>query len=530
MGDFDYVIAGAGSAGCVLANRLSADPRARVLLVEGGPRDLSPYIRIPRGFAKLMAHPIYSYQYPAFRGANSPESPQIRGRGLGGSSAINGMMYWRGLPSDYDGWKCPGWEWSKILPAFRALENHELGASEQRGGAGELRVSTRPYRQALCDAFLEAASHAGLPTVEDINAVAGEAAAYNPRNIWRGRRQSAAHAFLNPIRGRTNLRVVTDTVVERILFEGSRAVGLRLRDRAGIRDVRAGREVILSLGAIETPKLLQLSGIGPAGHLASLGIPVVADSPQVGENLIDHYGTMLQFNVARGSENDQFQGWRLYRNVLRQQVLGSGPMSRCSFEVGVRMKSRDDLEHPDLQVFMGPYTQDFRKRPDVVMTTKAGASACVSVIQPESRGSLRIADTDPRTPPVISLGFLATERDGQALLAGVRRLRRIFDQPALQAYAPTEFFPGAALKSDDEILGAGRQISGSLQHMVGTCRMGTGSDAPLDVELKVRGVSGLRVADASVMPMITSGNTNAPAMVIGQRAAEIILGANGEGR
>jgi choline dehydrogenase-like flavoprotein len=318
--------------------------------------------------------------------------------------------------------------------------------------------------------------------------------------------------------------VVTDTRIERILFEGSRATGLRVRDRAGVREVRAAREIILCTGAIETPKLLQLSGIGPAPYLASLGVEVVAHSPNVGENLIDHYGTMLQFTVARGSENDQFGGWRLYRNVLRQQLFGSGPMSRCSFEVGVRMKSRDDVEQPDLQVFMGPYSQDFRKRPEIVMTTQKGASACVSVMRPESRGSIRIKDADPATTPEISLGFLDTEGDRRALVDGVKRLRGIFAEAPMQAYAPVEFFPGEALRSDDEILAVCRRISGSLQHMTGTCRMGADVAAPLDVDLRVRGVSGLRVADASVMPRITSGNTNAPAMMIGQRAAELIIG------
>jgi len=312
-------------------------------------------------------------------------------------------------------------------------------------------------------------------------------------------------------------------MVEKVLFEGARAVGVQVRGPgSATRMLRANREVVLSLGAIETPKVLQLSGIGPASVLQRHGVDVLVDSPQVGRNLVDHRALMVQFRTSGGSENDQYSGWRLAWNVLRQQVLGTGPMTRPSFEIGARLCSRPEVENPDIQFFMGPFRQDFSK-PGIVMAEDHGASAGIVHVRPESRGFLEIASPDPQAHPHIELGFLATEEDRRVAVSSLRLLRDLIGQAAMRRYAPVEVMPGPQCHSDDEILGAWNLMSGSVQHMAGTCRMGTDAGAPLDTDLRVRGVANLRVADISIMPQVTSGNTNAPAMAIGHNAARIIL-------
>lgn len=522
MKRFDYVIVGAGSCGCVLANRLSEDPAVSVLLLESGPKDRSPFISMPRGYAKVMTDPNYSWVYPVKRGegANEPEF-HLRGRTLGGSSSINGMVYMRGQPDDYDGWNVPGWDWSTFLGAYKAIERHEFGEGETRGGSGPLRISARPYKIPLCDAVLAGASELGAPRREDLNAQAGEGVGYAARNIWHGRRQSAAVAFLKPALGRRNLTVVTETMIDSITFANGRATGVVGRGAAGPVSYLADRGVILAAGAINTPKLLQLSGIGPARILTRNGIKPLVDAPELGRNLSDHRCFFLKFRVNSGSENQEFSGWRLYRNALLQTLFGEGPLSRPAFEVGGYVRSSPDLAGPDIRLLVNPVTLD--PSPGAMrMEPLPGLTIGGYQMTPKSRGHLEIASADPNDKPIIVTNALDHEDDRRAAIGMVRYIRRLARTDALAPFDPKEIFPGVDVETDEQILSAWRRFGGSGMHISGTCRMGVDEASVVDPSLQVRGVQGLFVADISVLPSVVSGNTNAPAMALGYLAADRI--------
>lgn len=525
MDTFDYIIVGAGSSGSVLASRLSADPMQRVLLIEAGGPDTSPLIDMPRGFGRLLADPnhVWMYQVDKTGGHNAPEF-WVRGKTLGGSSSVNGMVWVHGLPGDYDAWErqgCVGWGWPELSRCFKALEDHQLGEGGGRGVGGPVKVTQHPERAELCEAMIAAARTCGLPITEDLNSVDGEGFGYQPRNIWRGRRQSAAKAFLRPARGRANLTVMTDTLALRVVFEGGRAVGVQIR-RDGRDDiVRAGREVVLCAGALHSPKLLQLSGVGPADHLRSLGIDVVCDSPDVGENLREHRLLSMQFRVTRGSQNHHFNGALLYATALNYFLFGRGALASAAFEVGGFVKTRPELDRPDAQLGMGPMSLD-RSAGRFAMEREPGALCGGYAMRPDSRGSVRITGRDPDAPLQIQPNYLSEESDRRTSVGIVRFTRRLFAQPALQEYVVRESSESAEAQTDDEIIDAFHRIGAAGFHAAGTCRMGADSRSVVDPQLRVRGVRGLRVVDISVMPSLVSGNTNAPAMAMAWRAAELI--------
>lgn len=523
---YDYIIVGAGSSGCVLANKLSADPNTSVLLVESGPPDQSMFIHMPRAEAKIMGpNNRESWYYEASRGGNRGTEIWQKGRTLGGSSSINGMVYARGHPTDYDRWKaggCHGWGWENMRPIFLAMEDHELGASDMRGVGGPLRVTVQPKGNELHAAVIAAANQAGIPYVEDTNDAPEGGIGYQPRTVAGGKRMSAARAFLNPIKSRANLDIVTDTDVLRVVFEGQRATGVELRDRAGTRTVNASREVLLAAGAIQTPKLLQLSGVGPAELLKSFGIEVVQDSPNVGRNLREHLYLALTYRVKHSSLNKEFVGWRLIRNVLRYFLFKTGPLTMAAHELIGYIKTRPSLSRPDAQLGVGLYTV-MPKGNQLVVENAEGMTLGGYFMHPESQGEIRIQSADPDASPKVTINYLQAEEDRQAAIALLRKIREIASQPALQPYIVQEMYPGPSVQSDEEIIEHAMDFGTTGYHVSGTCRMGSDADSVVDCHLKVRGVEGLRVTDTSIIPELVSGNTNAMAMAIGWRASQLIL-------
>jgi choline dehydrogenase-like flavoprotein len=527
---FDYIICGAGAAGCVLAYRLSENPDIRVALIEAGPRDRHPFISMPKGLAKVMQDPKHLWVHmsePEDSTAGHSEA-WVRGRVLGGSSSVNGMMYVRGQPADFDAIaekSSDDWNWAHIGAAYRALENHELGAAETRGDAGPLRISMPTQHLPISDAQIAAGEAMGWAKKADVNAPDDQVAiGYAPRTIFKGKRQSAAQAFLRPAEKRPNLTVLTDRTVDRVIFDGTRAVGIEVL-HGGIRErIDAGHEVILCGGAMASPAILERSGIGDASRLAGLGISLVRHSPEVGEGLIEHRGIIMQWKLTKAalSQNRVFGGWRLLLATLRYYLTGDGPMSAAAYEIGGWFKTRPGLNRPDAQMLIAPFSFDMEKQ-RTALERHPGMNAVIYPLRPTSRGSIHIATRDPDTAASFKPNYRATEEDRAAMAGAVRVMRDYARRAPLKDMIAEETMPGPAFETDAQILDAYDRFGTCGYHAVGSCRMGKDEASVVDPALKVRGVEGLRIIDTSVMPVIPSGNTNGPTMAMAWRAADVIL-------
>ncbi|MFZ1909573.1 MAG: GMC family oxidoreductase N-terminal domain-containing protein [Burkholderiales bacterium] len=525
MAQFDYVVVGGGSAGCVLAARLSEDPSLRVCLVEAGPPDDSALVNTPVGAALLVPTRIRNWAFETVpqEAMYQRRGYQPRGRMLGGSSSLNAMIYMRGHPLDYDDWAAAGatgWAWRDVLPYFLRSENNERGASDLHGVGGPLNVADLRSPNPFARLFVEAGKEAGLPENDDFNGANQEGVGLYQVTQKGGERWNAARAYLHPAMGRPNLALYTKAHALRVLFEGRRASGVEIV-RAGRRETLvAAREVVLAAGAFQSPQLLMCSGIGPGAHLRSLGLEVVRDAPGVGENLQDHPDYIINRKV--GSSEllgvSLAGGLRLAKEIWRYVRKRRGMLTSNFAEAGGFVKSEPGLERPDLQLHFVIGMVDNHNR---TLHLGHGMSCHVCVLRPKSRGTLRLASRDARDAPLIDPRFLAEPEDLAALVRGFKLVRSILDAPALAAFASTELYT-AKVQSDADIERAIRARTDTVYHPAGTCRMGSDAGAVLDPELRVRGVEGLRVADCSVMPSLIGGNTNAPAIMIGERAAEFI--------
>ena len=528
----DYVVVGAGSSGCVIANRLSADPNTRVILLEAGGRDTNPWIHIPVGYFKTMHNPSvdWCYKTEPDPGLNGRSIDWPRGKVLGGSSSLNGLLYVRGQKQDYDRWRQmgnKGWSWEDVLPLFKRSEDQERGADDHHGTGGPLSVSNMRIQRPICDAWVAAAQSAGYPFNPDYNGTQQDGVGYFQLTTRNGRRCSAAVAFLKPIRNRPNLQIITHALVKRVNLDGKKATGLTYLDRSGQeRTITATREVILSAGAINSPQILMLSGIGDADNLKENGIDPLHNLPGVGRGLQDHLQARLVFKCNEPTLNDEVRSlFNQAKIALKYAMFRAGPMTMAASLATGFLKTNPDLETPDIQFHVQPWSAD---SPGEGVHPFSAFTMSVCQLRPESRGEIVLNGPDPRSYPKIHPNYLATETDCRTIVDGVNIARKIARHAPLASKISEEFRPTSDLNMDDYegTLNWARNNTASIYHPTGTCRMGHEPHAVVDDALKVHGIKGLRVADCSIMPEIVSGNTNAPAIMIGEKASDLILSSS----